>query len=158
MIQIGVIQVILVGVDVIRINVIQYYRISAPKFFNFKIILALSILEMLLSPGFFISLFSETCHDELLSEISDLPLSNMPKLQIFIGEVPSPLLCPAFPDISVPPDCSTTLQTCNLWRYDPSGSWWFHRNSVIYVPPEINDHFITTFLTNEVELPITVSP
>ena len=45
MVRIDVIPIIRVGVDMIKIDLIQNYRIFAPIFFNFEIIIALSIFE-----------------------------------------------------------------------------------------------------------------
>ena len=59
---------------------------------------------------------------------------------------------------AIPNDSSTTLQTGNLWAYAPNGSLWVHRNAVICVPPEMNNHFIITILTPKGESLITVLP
>ena len=46
----------------------------------------------------------------------------------------------------------------NLRAWDSDEYWWIHCNFFIHVPPKINSHFVTTFLTPEGELRIAVSP
>ena len=93
-IQIDVVWVIQVGVDVIRINVIQNYRIFAPKFSTSKLFSGLEFSEILLPPGFPIPLFTAKFHDVLLSYKFDIIMLKNPKLPMFIGWIPSPLLRP----------------------------------------------------------------
>ena len=47
--------------------------------------------------------------------------------------------------------------TGNLRAWDSNGYRWVHFNFVIRVPPEINTHFVTTFLPPEGGVPINVS-
>ena len=62
------------------------------------------------------------------------------------------------PNIAIPSDSSTTLQTSKLWDYVPNGSQWIQSNAVIHVPPEINTYFITTLPNFKEYVPITMSP
>ena len=49
--------------------------------------------------------------------------------------------------------------TCivNLCDYAFDGSWWFHNNAVIHVPPEKKSVFVTTIMTPKGYVPITMS-
>ena len=136
-----------VGVDAIWINVIQSYRIFAPNFSNSKSFSRSEFSKMLFSPGFLLA-FSCTIpwRD---------PVIEIRRLSIKDAEAPN---VPWWDDVTaIPSNSSTTPQTGNLWHYAPECSQWVHRSSVISPPPEINNNSITTFLTPEVEVVITLS-
>ena len=132
MIRIRMIWLIQVGVDVIQIDVIQNYRIFAPNFFNFKIILALRIFENSVVSRVLIFTF-------LFAVTQGVPVVKIrcPSIEedkasdvTWWGSVTAVL-----PNTAILPDSSTTLQTGNMWRYAPDDSQWDHRNSIIHVPP-----------------------
>ena len=94
MIWINVVWVIWVIVGVIRIDMIQNYRIFAPNFFNFKIILALSIFGNVLLPRFSVSFFDAPCHNVLLPKKYEVSLLKSLGLPIFLSGILSLLLRP----------------------------------------------------------------
>ena len=112
------IDVILVGVDLILIDVIQNYRIFAPNFFNFNIILTPSIFLNAVAFRVFTFTF----------------LRNIPR-RAPVGKI----LYPSIKEdratgvswwdsvIDIPPESNsspfgTTLHTGNLWAYASDGS------------------------------------
>ena len=56
------------------------------QLFNLKRFLALSIVDSAVAYKGSLSLFDAWCHEALLSERSDVPMSNIPKLLMFLGE------------------------------------------------------------------------
>ena len=130
--------------------VIPNYRIFAPNFFNFKIILVLSISKEFVASKVSLTRFSAPCHDAPLPENFDVLLEKRLNLPMLLGGVLS--------NSAIPLNSSTTLHTGNLWRYAPDGSRWVQKNCVIRVPPKIYTHFIIIFPTPEEGVPITMSP
>ena len=109
-----------VDVDGIRIDVIQNHIIFAPKMFNFKIILVISIFENAVASKVFT--FTFLCAISLRA-----PVGEIRRPSDGVEDVKSPL-------------CGTG----NLWAYDSDGSWWVHINSVIAILPKYNSsHFST---------------
>ena len=53
---------------------------------------------------------------------------------------------------------STNLQTGNLWANTSDGSLCVHTDAIIRVPPEINNHLVTTLPNPKGNVPITASP
>ena len=106
-------------------------QIFCDKFFNFKIIVALSIFDFFVASKVFHKVFT------------------------FIFHCAIPQRDPAerVEDVAVDqPD------TGNLWVWASDGSRWVHYNFVIQFPKKINTHFVTTFPTPEGEGPITMFP
>ena len=73
---------------------IQNYRIFAPNFFNFKIILATKVFENSVASSVFTFVFSSHCHYSLASEKYNVPISRRMNLPVFPGGMPSPLSRP----------------------------------------------------------------
>ena len=115
----------------VGIFVIPNDRIFAPNFFKFKIIFTINIFENAVASKFLNFTFCCT----------------MPQR--------SPVGENWYPYDVVEDVEYTQSGPGNMWEWDSGGSWWVHSNFVIRVPPEINTHFVTTFLTPEGEFPIT---
>ena len=92
------IRVILFGVDVIQINVIQNYRIFAPKFFNFKTILARSIFKNVVS-------FKDFTFNYVMPQCDPVGEIRCP----YIKEAYDPNVYWWYSVTDIPPDSITTL-------------------------------------------------
>ena len=129
------IDVIWVSVDVIWIDAIQNYRIFAPNFFNFKIILATKVFENYVASRVFTFVFSSHCHYSLISEKYNVPISKRLNIPVFLGGMQSPLFRPN--PIPVP-----LFRLGKLWDYASGGSRWVHTDAVILFLPKIITHFL----------------
>ena len=153
-IKIDVIQVIQVGFDVIRIDVIQIYRIFAHKFFNLEMILAVSIFVYAVVSRVFT--FTFRC-----AMPRRAPFRQIIRPSVKDTEDPDDSwwddVTTFPPDNAITPDSITTIQTRNLWRYATGGYLWVHRPPIIPVSPKTNTHFVTTLPNYKGEVLITVS-
>ena len=84
----------MIWIDVNIIDVNQNIRIFGPNFSTSKLFSLPAFLKMLSPSGFSILIFYNPCHDALLLEKSDVPLSKRAKLLMFLGEIPSSLFHP----------------------------------------------------------------
>ena len=104
------IDLIQVGVDVIQIDAIQNYRIFAPNFFNFEIILALSIFENYVASRVFNFTF-------FCAMIQHTPVGKIRRPSDWVKYVEAPLPGPG-----------------NMWAYASHGSRWVHTDDIISIP------------------------
>ena len=131
-----------VGVDVIKINVIQNYKTFAPNFFNFKIILMLNISFNAIVSRVFTFIF--LCAMPRRAPVGEIRCR-------FVKEAEDPnvswwdSVTTILSDIAIPLYSSTTFHTVNMWHYASNGSPLFYRNAIICVPPKINTLFLQFF-------------
>ena len=119
----------------IQIDVIKNYRIIAPNFFNFKIILALSIFENAVASRVFD--FNFRCAMPWRA-----PVGEILRTYERVKYIKSPLSGPV-----------------NLRDYASDGYWWVHTDVVISITPKSNSsHFSTTIQTTKGDILITVYP
>ena len=122
----------------------------APNFFNFKIILALSIFEN--DVAYKVFTFTFRCampRRALVDEIGCPPVKEYEALDISWWD--------SIRTITAESNSSTTLQTGNTWDYASDGYQWVHKDGVLRIPPGINNHLIKTLTTPKGYPPITVS-
>ena len=106
------------------------FRFFAPNFFNFKIILGISVSENSFASRFFTLAYC--CTMPRRNHVVETWFSHVKEVEYTLSN--------------------------NLWDYSYDGSWWVHPNVIITNPPKSSTfHFLTTLQTAEGGITITVS-